>query len=314
MDGSDEWRFRVRLFNSQMMSYADEVTCSETADYGYIFSATPNEGYNLSQPITIGPLAIPAADQAPTGLTVAAGAKHRDVEITWDEPPADSNVTGFALFRKWLGHQDAPNLCLYSHTNFTNITSYQDGHIAAYESASNRNQYIYTLYPLNENVPVGPGNGCDDDEPTSVPSASVTATLAVDTKITPNAEGDLDYLNPPAPTGITLTPRLSYHHTIRSNIKVRWQGVDDAPAYLVRYRKDGDTAWLERSNQPRTADPWPNMHNAEPGAPNYNGARPKIGIKLLDSNERYEVQVATCTDTSCDTTGLWSASSYATSR
>ena len=31
------------------------------------------------------------ADEAPTGLTVAAGAKHGYVEITWDEPPADSN-------------------------------------------------------------------------------------------------------------------------------------------------------------------------------------------------------------------------------
>ena len=163
-------------------------------------------------------------------------------------------------------------------------------------------------------MPVRPGDGCDDDEPTSVPPASVTATLAVDTKITPNADGDLEYLNPPAPTGITLTPRLRPHHNIRSIIKVRWEGVADAPAYRVRYRKDGDTAWVYPSMQPRTADPWPNMHNAEPSAPNYNGARPKIGIQNLDSNERYEVQVATCTDTSCDSIGPWSASQYATSR
>ena len=319
MDGSDEWRFRVRLFNSQPLSHADEVTCGATADYGYIFSAAPNEGYNLSQPITIGPLEIPAADpdappnEAPTGLAITAGAKHRDVEITWDAPPADSNVTGFALYRQWRGHQDAPNLCLYWHTNSTNITSYQDGHIAAYDSASNRNQYIYTLYPLNENVPVTPGGGCDDDEPTSVPSASATATLAVDTRITPNADGDLEYLNPPAPTGITLTPRLYRYHNQLSHIKIRWEDVDDAPGYRVRYRKEGDTAWRERTSQPRAADPWPNMHNAGPGAPNYNLARAKSSIIKLDNDERYEVQVATCTDTSCDATGPWSASQYATS-
>ena len=111
---------------------------------------------------------------------------------------------------------------------------------------------------------------------------------------------------------MTVKPKIDYRNNVRSKIKVRWEGVADAPAYRVRYRKDGDTAWVYPSKQPRTADPWPNMHNAEPGAPNYNGARPKIGIQNLDHNERYEVQVASCTDTSCDSTGSWSASEYAT--
>ena len=322
MDASDEWHFRVRLFNSQPLSHADEVTCGETADYGYIFSTAPNEGYNLSQPITIGPLAIPASDpdappdRAPTGLAITAGAKHRDVEITWDAPPADSNTTGFALYRKWRGHQDAAKLCLLWDPNpIAARTSYRDRSIAAYDTTGNKNQYIYTLYPLNDDVPatVGSPNGCDDYEPTSLPSASVTATLAVSTKITPNADGDLEYLNPPAPTGITLTPRLYPYHSQRSHIKIRWEDLDNAPGYRVHYRKDGDTAWQQRASQPRAADPWPNMHNAGPGARNYNLARAKSSIVKLDSNERYEVQVATCTDTSCDTTGPWSASQYATS-
>ena len=168
---------------------------------------------------------------------------------------------------------------------------------------------------MNDDVPatVGSPNGCDDYEPTSLPSASVTATLAVSTKITPNADGDLEYLNPPAPTGITLTPRLYPYHSQRSHIKIRWEDLDNAPGYRVHYRKDGDTAWQQRASQPRAADPWPNMHNAGPGARNYNLARAKSSIVKLDSNERYEVQVATCTDTSCDTTGPWSASQYATS-
>ena len=81
----------------------------------------------------------------------------------------------------------------------------------------------------------------------------------------PNADGDLEYPNPPAPTGITLTPRIRPHHHVRSPIKIRWEAVDDAPAYRVRYRKDGGTAWVNPNRQPRAAHPWPNMHDAEPG-------------------------------------------------
>ena len=135
------------------------------------------DNYNLSQPITIGPPAIPAAnadeppDAVPTGLTVAAGAKHGYVEVFWDEPPADSNVTGFALFRQWRGHQDALNLCLYWHTNSTN---YQDGHIAAYDSSSNRNQYIYKRDRVGQHlahrVPVQPEHpgGLPDAHPSTI--------------------------------------------------------------------------------------------------------------------------------------------------
>ena len=329
-------------------------------------------------------MAIPASDpaappgEAPTGLAITAGAKHRDVEITWDEPPDGSNTTGFALYRKWRGHQDAAKLCLLWDPNpIAARTSYRDRAIAAYDTTGNKNQYIYTLYPLNEDVPatMGSPNGCDDYEPTSVPSASVTATLAVSTTITPNADGDLEYLNPPAPTGLTLDPRFSPKNTVESQIRIGWQDVAEAPGYKVRYRRTGDTTWREHrrtrrlefkreggaagdrfnncTGEPRfennqtakrgagveeggtegelsgkalvwclreegklltkPAETWPPMYNAGPGAPNDNVPGNRSRIDLLERNERHEVQVATCTDTSCDATGPWSASEYATS-
>ena len=84
----------------------------------------------------------------PTGLTIAAGAKHRDVQISWDEPPDGSNVTGFALYRKWQGatgtDDDDLYRCLYWSTKPSEfITSYRDYAIAAYETAENKNKYTY---------------------------------------------------------------------------------------------------------------------------------------------------------------------------
>ena len=198
MAASENWRFRVRNFTSEEFSYPGEATCDEDADYGYIFSTVDQQGYNLSPEDTLGPVAIPAIDptvapdQAPTGLTIAAGAKHRDVTISWDEPPAGSNVTGFALYRKWQGHTDAPHLCLYWSTKSSEfITSYRDYAIAAYETADNKNKYTYTVYPLNDAVNSNPGSpsGCDSYRPTSVPSASVTAPLALSTTIVANSDG-----------------------------------------------------------------------------------------------------------------------------
>ena len=158
-----------------------------------------DQGYNLSPADTLGPVAIPAIDPTvrptwqPTGLTIAAGAKHRDVQISWDEPPAGSNVTGFALYRKWQGATDTPHLCLYWSTKPSEfITSYRDTLIAAYETADNRNKYVYTVYPLNDAVPStrrAPG-GCDDYRPDSMfLSASVTALLTISTDIFPNSTG-----------------------------------------------------------------------------------------------------------------------------
>ena len=163
MAASSNWHFQVRNFNSEEFSYPGEATCDEDADYGYIFSTVADQGYNLSPADTLGPVAIPAIDPTvaptwqPTGLTIAAGAKHRDVQISWDEPPAGSNVTGFALYRKWNGHDDAPHLCLYWSTKPSEfITSYRDTHIAAYDDAGNKNKYVYTVYPLNDCRPTGP--------------------------------------------------------------------------------------------------------------------------------------------------------------
>ena len=38
---------------------------------------------------------------------------HRGVEITRGHAPEDNNGTGFAVYRKWQGDTNAPNLCLY---------------------------------------------------------------------------------------------------------------------------------------------------------------------------------------------------------
>ena len=358
MAASSDWHFRVRSFTSQAFSYPGEATCDSSADYGYIFSTTPDQGYNLSPADTLGPAAIPAIDPTvaptwqPTGLTIAAGAKHREVNISWDTPPDGSNTTGFALYRKWQGDNNAPHLCLYWSTKPSEfITSYRDTLIAAYETADNKNKYVYTIYPLNGAVPStrrAPG-GCDDYRPGSMfLSASVTATLTISTDIFPNSDGDLEYLNPPAPTGLTLETRFRGYRSDISTIIATWEDVENAPGYKVRWREISETDWRERGrsrtlepnanacsdgtilstlNDGRvwcvrengkllttTVTPWPWMFNAGPGKPNDNIAPAKRGFGFLESGVRHEVQVATCTDQSCDATGAWSSSRYAYSR
>ena len=358
MAASSNWHFQVRNFNSEEFSYPGEATCDEDADYGYIFSTVDDQGYNLSPADTLGPVAIPAIDPTvaptwqPTGLTIAAGAKHRDVQISWDEPPAGSNVTGFALYRKWNGHDDAPHLCLYWSTKPSEfITSYRDTLIAAYETAGNRNKYVYTVYPLNEAVPStrrAPG-GCDDYQPDNMfLSASVPATLAISTDIFPNSDRDLEYLNPPAPTGLTLETRFRGYRSDISTIIATWEDVGNAPGYKVRWRETSETDWREhgrsRKLEPNanacsdgtilstlndgrvwcvrengkllttSVTPWPWMFNSGPGKLNDNIAPAKRGFGFLESGIRHEVQVATCTDQSCDAIGAWSSSRYAYSR
>ena len=367
MAASSTWHFRVRNFTSQEFSYAGEATCDEdtnydgkidTDDYGYIFSTVNDQGYNLSPADTLGPVAIPAIDPTvaptwqPTGLTIAAGAKHRDVQISWDEPPDGSNVTGFALYRKWNGHDDAPHLCLYWSTKPSEfITSYRDTLIAAYETANNRNKYVYTVYPLNEAVPStrrAPG-GCDDYRPDSMfLSASVTALLTISTDIFLNSDGNLEYLNPPAPTGLTLETRFRGYRSDISTIIATWEDVGNAPGYKVRWRETNETDWREQGRSRKleananacsdgtivttlndgrvwclrengkllttSVTPWPWMFNSGPGKLNDNIAPAKRGFGFLESGIRHEVQVATCTDQSCASAGAWSASRYAYSR
>ena len=281
MAASSTWHFQVRNFTSQQFSYPGEATCDEDADYGYIFSTVEDQGYNLSPADTLGPVAIPAIDPTvrptwnPTGLTIAAGAKHRDVQISWDEPPDGSNVTGFALYRKWQGATNTPNLCLYWSTKPSEfITSYRDYAIAAYETADNKNKYTYTVYPLNDAVPSrrSASGGCDDYRPTSGPSASVTATLALSTTIVRNSDGDLEYLNPPAPTGLTLTSKLSSAYNHKSLIRIDWQDLPEAPGYKVRYRESGETSWREHSRYRRleTKKTTGNPHNNCTGVPRFD--------------------------------------------
>ena len=252
MAASSNWHFQVRNFNSEEFSYPGEATCDQGADYGYIFSTVEDQGYNLSPADTLGPAAIPAIDPTvaptwqPTGLTIAAGAKHREVNISWDTPPDGSNTTGFALYRKWQGDNNAPHLCLYWSTKPSEfITSYRDTLIAAYETADNKNKYVYTVYPLNGAVPStrrAPG-GCDDYRPGSMfLSASVTATLTISTDIFLNSDGDLEYLNPPAPTGLTLETRFRGYRSDISTIIATWEDVENAPGYKVRWREISETA------------------------------------------------------------------------
>ena len=357
MAASEDWHFQVRNFNSEEFSYPGEATCNSSAEYGYIFSTVDDQGYNLSLADTLGPVAVPEIDPTmvpawqPTGLTIAAGAKHRDVQISWDEPPSGSNVTGFALYRKWKGHADAPHLCLYWSTKPSEfITSYQDAHVAAYDDSGNKNKYEYRVYPLNDAVPItrnAPG-GCDDYRPTSLPEALVTATLDLSTDIVKNSDGDLEYQTPPAPTGLTLDSRLRGYQKDVSMIRVTWDDLNNAPGYKVRWRESGETDWREqgrsRTLEPNanacsdgtivstlndgrvwcvredgkllttTVTPWPWMFNSGPGKPNDNIAPARTGFGFLESGVQHEVQVATCTDQSCDSAGAWSPSRYATSK
>ena len=358
MAASEDWHFRVRNFNSEEFSYPGEATCDEGADYGYIFSTVDDQGYNLSPADTLGPVAIPAIDPTvaptwqPTGLAIAAGAQHRDVQISWDEPPAGSNVTGFALYRKWQGATGTPNLCLYWSTKPSEfITNYRDTHVAAYDTADNKNKYQYRVYPLNDAVPQdlsAPG-GCDDYRPGDTqPQASVTATLTLSTDIFENSDGDLEYQTPPAPTGLTLDSRLRGYQKDVSMIRVTWDDLNNAPGYKVRWRESGETDWREQGRSRKlepnanacsdgtivstlndgrvwcvredgkllttTVTPWPWMFNSGPGKPNDNIAPARTGFGFLESGVQHEVQVATCTDQSCDSAGAWSPSRYATSK
>ena len=350
MAASEDWHFQVRSFNSEEFSYPGEATCDSSAEYGYIFSTVEDQGYNLSPADTLGPVAIPEIDPTvrptwqPTGLTIAAGAKHRDVNISWDTPPDGSNVTGFALYRKWQGESNTPHLCLYWSTKDSEfITSYRDTHVAAYDDAGNKNKYVYKVYPLNAAVPQNlsaPG-GCDDYRPGDMqPQASVTATLTLSTDIFPNSDGDLEYASPPAPAGLTLETRFRGYRRDISTIIARWDDVENAPGYKVRWRETSETDWRERGrsrtlepganacsdgtilstlNDGRvwcirengkllttTVTPWPWMFNAGPGKPNDNIAPARKGFGFLESGVRHEVQVATCTDQSCDNAGDWS--------
>ena len=143
---------------------------------------------------------------------------HRDVEITWDYAPEDNNAFGFAVYLKWQGDTNAPNLCLHwSSKTSEYITSYRDRAAAAHNTANNESKYVYKVYPLNDTVPVTPTeNGCDDQKPTSVPFASVTDTLTVDTTIMANSDGEVEYTNPPTPSGIMLEARLASNGTKNS--------------------------------------------------------------------------------------------------
>ena len=358
MTASSNWHFRVRNFTSEKFSYPSEATCDEDADYGYIFSTVDDQGYNLSPENTLGPVAIPAIDPTvrptwqPTGLTIAAGAKHRDVTVSWDEPPDGSNVTGFALYRKWQGESNTPHLCLYWSTKTSEfITSYRDTHVAAYDEAGNKNKYVYKVYPLNAAVPrdrSAPG-GCDDYRPDDMqPQASVTATLTLSTDIFPNSDDDLEYASPPAPAGFTLETRFRGRPSDNSTIIARWEDVENAPGYKVRWRETNETDWREQGRSRKleananacsdgtilstlndgrvwcfrenskllttTVTPWPWMFNAGPGKPNDNIAPARKGFGFLESGVRHEVQVATCNDQSCDNTGAWSSSRYAYAR
>ena len=288
----------------------------------------------------------------PTGLAIAAGAKHRDVQISWDEPPDGSNVTGFALYRKWQGESNTPHLCLYWSTKDSEfITSYRDTHVAAYDDAGDKNKYVYKVYPLNAAVPQNlsaPG-GCDDYRPGDMqPQASVTATLTLSTDIFPNSDGDLEYQTPPAPTGLTLETRFRGYRSDISTIIATWEDVENAPGYKVRWRETSETDWREQGRSRKlepnanacsdgtivttlndgrvwclrengkllttSVTPWPWMFNSGPGKPNDNIAPARKGFGFLESGVRHEVQVATCTDQSCESAGAWSPSRYAYSR
>ena len=252
-------------------------TCDEDADYGYIFSTVDDQGYNLSPADTLGPVAIPAIDPTvrptwqPTGLTIAAGAKHRDVTDLVGRTTGRQQRHGLCPLPEMAGRlRYAPHLCLYWSTKTSEfITSYRDTHVAAYDDAGNKNKYVYKVYPLNAAVPQNlsaPG-GCDDYRPGDMqPQASVTATLTLSTDIFPNSDGDLEYPNPPAPTGLTLETRFRGRPSDNSTIIARWEDVENAPGYKVRWRETSETDWRERGRS-RTLEPTPTPAATGPSCP-----------------------------------------------
>ncbi len=85
---------------------------------------------------------IPHTISPPTGLAASGTPKHQLVELTWDQPEPGTGQNGFALYRKWLGDSNAPNLCLMWVRN-NSKTSYTDIAVAAYENTDDKNRYGY---------------------------------------------------------------------------------------------------------------------------------------------------------------------------
>ena len=364
MAASQNWHFRVRSFTSQAFSYPGEATCDEEAEYGYIFSTVEDQGYNLSPEDTLGPVAIPAIDP-----TVRAHmAAHRTNHRSRSQAPRCANFMGRTTGRQQRDrlrplpqvagrnrhrrrrplplpllvhqaqrvHHQLPGLC---HSGLRNggqtRTSTPTG------VPAQRRRKFQTPETEHQAAAI-------DYRPTSVPSASVTATLALSTDIFANSDGNLEYLNPPAPTGLTLETRFRGYRSDISTIIATWNDVENAPGYKVRWRETSETDWRERGRSRKlepnanacsdgtiistlndgrvwcvrengkllttTVTPWPWMFNAGPGKPNDNIAPARKGFGFLESGIQHEVQVATCTDQSCDATGAWSTSRYAYSR
>ena len=242
---ASNWRFRVRSLNPQALSYIDDVTCDENASYGYVHSTTPREGYNKSTALNAGPFEIPVADSgipAPTGLATTGTPEHGMVELTWDTPAPGGDEVGFALYRKWQGNSNAPNLCLLWRQSQT-MTTYTDRAAAAYDTNDNKNKYTYSLYALSKDDETTGGNGCDGDEPDDSQKAELQLTLTTASHISRNSDGDFEHANPPVPTGLTARPRWVYRSDTQSRMGIRWEQTADAPGYRVRFRKAGDTAW-----------------------------------------------------------------------
>ena len=365
MAASQDWHFRVRNFTSQEFSYPGEATCDEDEnedgkpDYGYIFSTVVDQGYNLSPADTLGPVCHTRNRPHRSAYLATHRPHHRRRSQAPRCPDLVGRATGWQQ-RHWLrplpemerSRRCTPPVPLLVH-QAQRVHHQLPGH-ARRRLRRGRQQEQVRLQGV-------PTQRCRPTEPVSprrlrrlparryaAAQASVTATLTLSTDIFPNSDGDLEYASPPAPAGLTLETRFRGRPSDNSTIIARWEDVENAPGYKVRWRETNETDWREQGRSRKleananacsdgtilstlndgrvwcfrenskllttSVTPWPWMFNSGPGKLNDNIAPARKGFGFLESGVRHEVQVATCTDQSCDNTGAWSSSRYAYAR
>ena len=250
-------------------------TGTSTPDYGYIFSTVDDQGYNLSPADTLGPVAIPAIDPTvrptwqPTGLTIAAGAKHRDVQISWDEPPDGSNVTASPSTGNGRANQIRPT---YASTG--------PPRPASSSPATGTRTSPPTTTPATR---TSTSTRCTHSTPPSHRTVSSRglrrlparryAAAGLSNRHTHAQHRHLRELGrgpripePASPTGLTLETRFRGRPSDNSTIIARWEDVENAPGYKVRWRETSETDWREQGRS-RSSRQTPTPAATEPSCP-----------------------------------------------
>ena len=257
MAASQDWHFRVRNFTSQEFSYPGEATCDEQTPTTAISSAqwttrattshqqTPWDRLRYPQSTPPcgphgSPPASPSQPEPSTVMSRSRGTSHRLAATSLASPstgngreqpthptyastgppsPASSSpATGTRSSRP----TKPPATRTSTSTRCTRSTT-------PYHPHGQRSGRLRRL-PARQHVPLGLGHRHTDHQHRHLPEL----------------RRDLEYLNPPAPTGLTLETRFRGYRSDISTIIARWEDVGNAPGYKVRWRETNETDWREQ--------------------------------------------------------------------